>query len=164
MNTGLLYYIFLYLPGSWTWFLWKYQGKWNVLIMYILCANNHSFCEFLSACHVQNKISDCFLSFHDLNSVHPFLTLFSEIWSMWCRYPAQRKVISNHCFYHICKIYFYFMCIGVLLHVSAWEGQIFGTRGVTDTCELLCGCWELNSCPLEEQPVLLTTELSPMLH
>ena len=24
--------------------------------------------------------------------------------------------------------------------------------------ELLCGCWELNPCPLQEQPVLLTTE------
>jgi hypothetical protein len=24
-----------------------------------------------------------------------------------------------------------------------------------------CGCWELNSGPFEEQPVLLTTEPSP---
>lgn len=24
--------------------------------------------------------------------------------------------------------------------------------GVTDSCELLCGCWELNPGPLEEQP------------
>jgi hypothetical protein len=27
---------------------------------------------------------------------------------------------------------------------------------VTDSYELLCGCWELNLGPLEEQPVLLT--------
>jgi hypothetical protein len=27
-------------------------------------------------------------------------------------------------------------------------------------CELPCGCWELNSGPLEEQPMLLTTEPS----
>ena len=32
--------------------------------------------------------------------------------------------------------------------------------GVTSTCELPCGCWELNPGPLEEQPVLLTAEPS----
>ena len=33
--------------------------------------------------------------------------------------------------------------------------------GVTDTCELSCGCWELNLGPLEEQSEeLLTTESS----
>jgi hypothetical protein len=31
---------------------------------------------------------------------------------------------------------------------------------VTDSCELLCGCWELNLGPLEVQSVLLTTEPS----
>ena len=32
---------------------------------------------------------------------------------------------------------------------------------ITDGCEPPCGCWELNSGPLEEQPVLLTTEPYP---
>ena len=32
--------------------------------------------------------------------------------------------------------------------------------GVTDSCEPLCGCWELNLGPLVKQPVLLTTKLS----
>jgi hypothetical protein len=32
--------------------------------------------------------------------------------------------------------------------------------GVIDGYELPCGCWELNLNPLEEQPVLLTTESS----
>jgi hypothetical protein len=27
----------------------------------------------------------------------------------------------------------------------------------SSSCELLCGCWELNPGPLKEQPVLLTT-------
>lgn len=31
---------------------------------------------------------------------------------------------------------------------------------VTDGCEPPCGCWELNSETLEEQPVLLTAEPS----
>ena len=29
---------------------------------------------------------------------------------------------------------------------------------VTDGCEPSCGCWELNPSPLQEHPVLLTTE------
>jgi hypothetical protein len=32
------------------------------------------------------------------------------------------------------------------------------TDPITDGCELPCGCWGLNSGPLEEQSVLLTTE------
>ena len=31
---------------------------------------------------------------------------------------------------------------------------------ITDGCEPPCGCWELNSVPLEEQAVLLTSEPS----
>lgn len=45
------------------------------------------------------------------------------------------------------------MCIGV--RVSGPLGT-----GVTDSCELPCGYWELNPSPLEEQPVPLTTEPS----
>jgi hypothetical protein len=30
--------------------------------------------------------------------------------------------------------------------------------GVTNRCDLSCGCWELNLGHLEEQPVLLTIE------
>jgi hypothetical protein len=33
---------------------------------------------------------------------------------------------------------------------------------ITDGCEPPCGCWELNSGPLEEQSALLTAE--PFLH
>jgi hypothetical protein len=32
--------------------------------------------------------------------------------------------------------------------------------GVTASCEMLGGCWELNSGPLEEQSVLLTAKSS----
>ena len=31
---------------------------------------------------------------------------------------------------------------------------------ITDGCEPPCGCWELNTGPLEEQSVLLTSEPS----
>ena len=35
---------------------------------------------------------------------------------------------------------------------------------IIDGCELPCGCWDLNSGLLEEQPVLLTTEPSQTSH
>jgi hypothetical protein len=35
---------------------------------------------------------------------------------------------------------------------------------ITDDCEPSCGCWELNSGPLEEQLVLLTAEPSLQSH
>ena len=41
---------------------------------------------------------------------------------------------------------------------SVFRGQESASYPNTDGCELLCGCWELNSVPLEEQSVLLTTE------
>jgi hypothetical protein len=40
------------------------------------------------------------------------------------------------------------------------EGVRFPWTGVTDGCELPCGCWESNPGPLQEQPMLLTTELA----
>ena len=40
------------------------------------------------------------------------------------------------------------------------ERQIPPGNGLTDGCELPCGCWELNPGPLEDQPVLLTAEPS----
>ena len=56
------------------------------------------------------------------------------------------------------NIYLFYVCeytVAVFMH----------TRGghqipITDGCEPPCGYWELNSGPLEEQSVLLTTEPS----
>ena len=56
--------------------------------------------------------------------------------------------------------------MGILLHeylytICLWcpEGGIgFPGTGVTASCELPCGCWEPNFCPLEKQPVLLTVK------
>ena len=44
-----------------------------------------------------------------------------------------------------------------------WVGVRSSGTGVTDSCELSCECWELNPGPPEEQPVLLTIELSLVL-
>jgi hypothetical protein len=40
------------------------------------------------------------------------------------------------------------------------EGVGAPGTGVTDSCELPCGCWEPNLSPLEEQPVLFPAESS----
>ena len=36
----------------------------------------------------------------------------------------------------------------------------FPGTGITDSCKLPCGCWELNQVPLKEQPMVLTAEPS----
>jgi len=55
------------------------------------------------------------------------------------------------------------MYLGVLtavcLCVCLCEGSRSPGTGVTDSCELSYGCWELNPGPLEEQPVGAQSEL-----
>ncbi|XP_027240165.1 E3 ubiquitin-protein ligase ARIH2 isoform X3 [Cricetulus griseus] len=46
------------------------------------------------------------------------------------------------------------------LHPPYGTGQKRAADLITDGCKPPCGCWELNSRPLEEQPVLLTSEPS----
>lgn len=45
-------------------------------------------------------------------------------------------------------LFFAYICVGA------------SGMGVTDSCELLCGYWELKPGPLEEQQALLTDALS----
>ena len=56
------------------------------------------------------------------------------------------------------KIYLFIICVYTVavFKYSRRGHQIF----VTDGCEPPCGCWDLNSGPLEEQSVLLTAEPS----
>jgi hypothetical protein len=64
-------------------------------------------------------------------------------------------------------LFIYFMYVSTLSHSSDTPEE--GIRSqcplITDGCEPPCGCWKLNSGPLEEQSVLLTTEpsLQPLL-
>jgi hypothetical protein len=54
-----------------------------------------------------------------------------------------------------------------LFYVSALslKTHLRASDPITDGCEPPCGCWKLNSGPLEEQSVLLATEpsLQPLL-
>jgi hypothetical protein len=56
------------------------------------------------------------------------------------------------------KIFIYLLCIQCSACIYACR-QKRTPDPVTDGCEPPCGCWELNSGPLEEQLVLLTSEL-----
>jgi hypothetical protein len=55
-------------------------------------------------------------------------------------------------------ILFYFMSECSAAHTST--GQRRASDPLIDSSEPPCDCWELNSRPLEKQPVLLTTEPS----
>ena len=46
------------------------------------------------------------------------------------------------------------------LQLSSFTHQKSALDPIKDGCEPPCGCWELNSVPLEEQSVLLTAEPS----
>jgi len=61
--------------------------------------------------------------------------------------------------YSFLKKYLFILCIWV--HCRCLQThQKKASDLITDGCEPPCGCWELNSGPLEEQSVLLTTEPS----
>jgi len=47
-----------------------------------------------------------------------------------------------------------------ILPAYVTAGQKKAPDLITDGCEPPCGCWDLNSGPLEEQSVLLTAEPS----
>lgn len=51
------------------------------------------------------------------------------------------------------------MCIAVFACKYIWVRVLDSLELELDSCELPCGCWELNPGPLEEQLVLLTTAL-----
>lgn len=54
-----------------------------------------------------------------------------------------------------------FYVIDVFAYMYICEGiRAPGTRS-TDSCELPCGCLELNLYPLEKQPMILTAEPAP---
>jgi hypothetical protein len=61
-------------------------------------------------------------------------------------------------FFFFLKIYlFFYLCIWV--HRSCLQTQQKrASDPIMNDCEPPCGCWELNSEPLEEQSVLLTSE------
>jgi hypothetical protein len=71
--------------------------------------------------------------------------------------PSKSPLIcQNPAFLFFFKIYLftYFKC-ALSTHTPACQKR--ASDPITDGCEPPCGCWELNSGPLEEQSVLLTS-------
>ena len=69
------------------------------------------------------------------------------------------------------RFYYFFVCMGVLTTFMSWatcmqcpcgpeEAVGLPRAGDISACELPCQCQELNPCPLEEQPMHVTTEPS----
>ena len=80
---------------------------------------------------------------------------------------AVSKILSLFCFNFI----FSLIWVNVLPEYMQWmymcrvlrrqkKTLAYLKTGVTDGSEAQCGCWESNQGPLEEHPVLQTTELS----
>ena len=57
-----------------------------------------------------------------------------------------------------------FIMYTIFLPVCLPAGQKRASDFISDGCEPPCGCWELNSGPLEEQAMLLIAEPSLQLH
>ena len=73
-----------------------------------------------------------------------------------CHSSIQKSNPSPNAFIFICISCAMVFC----LHGYLCEGVGDSGAGVTESCELLRGCWELTSGPLEDWPVLLATEPS----
>ena len=73
--------------------------------------------------------------------------------TMW---SLGHKYSESLYYYFLLKIYLVYVCE----YTSLQTYQERASDLVTEGWELACGCWELNSGPLEEQSVLLTTEPS----
>jgi len=85
----------------------------------------------------------------------------------WLHY----SICMHECMYvcmHVC-MYVCYGCFAYLYLMCTWcpqrpeEGIGVPRATVTDGYKPPCGCWESNLSPLEEQPVLLTFELSLQL-
>jgi hypothetical protein len=94
-------------------------------------------------CKSYNQNSRCYRVLHD-GSVGMYLTYKNEKTGI-IQTPPLKDLFILCTWVHCCYL---------LTHHKRASDLI------TDGCESPCGCWELNSGPLEEQTVLLTTESS----
>ena len=100
-----------------------------------------------------------------LNDQSPMITL-----DRWSIYPCDSDLVAHKNrkpgLSHLWGLVLLFRIIYLLFYVHESTVAVFRhtRRGhrfpVTDGCESSRGCLELNSGPLEEEPVLLTTEPS----
>lgn len=75
--------------------------------------------------------------------------------------------LTNNCLYLLFYVYSVLpACMSVpCVHRVPLEAVGSSRAGITYCCDPPCGCWALNSCSLEERPVLITSKplLQPLL-
>jgi hypothetical protein len=94
-------------------------------------------------------------------STHKHQSLFIFFFKNYYRFSVFWLRSSEELFIYLMFIYLFYV------HCSYLQTyQKRASDRITDGCEPPCGCWKLNSGPLEEQSVLLTTEpsLQPQHH
>jgi hypothetical protein len=84
--------------------------------------------------------------------------------SHWARNGKHTNLIFFlSCSFQICLISFFSFFFIYLYEYTVAVSDTHQKRAsdlITDGCEPPCGCWELNSGPLEQQSVLLTAKPS----
>jgi hypothetical protein len=78
-----------------------------------------------------------------------------------CSAHTFKKRFYLFIYLFVCLFIYLFSIYDELLSSDTQKGAL---DPVTDGCEPPCGCWELNSGPLEEQSVLLSAEASLQPH
>ena len=107
---------------------------------------NFKFCSYLLVC------TKCVPVGGGAGKVSDFRTLY---------FTQIRDSLSNCVGLSLISIFFNIFIVYLTLFYVHWcEGVRSPGTGFSDSCELPCGCWELNPGPLEEQSVLLTAEPS----
>ena len=94
------------------------------------------------------------ISLVKVNILHSFPFNLLQIWA----YVAF--IEQNIVMYFLIDVYFSHFFNFLFIYYVYNILQARGRHLITDGCEPPCGCWELNSGPLEEQAMLLTTEPS----
>ena len=128
---------------------WKSEGPWGLL--------NHSYrrCE-LCVWRVKPGSSARARALNTvLSSLQPFSVAFSSLVTL-----IDYFLVKN-----VCSFNFLFQCVWLFVFTCGYLWRPEEGIGVPLGLELHdneppCGCWGVNSGPLEEQPVLLTTEPS----
>jgi len=107
-------------------------------------------CVYVNACGSQKRLSDLELI---TNGCEP-PDVGSENWIQVLSWLSQLSSYPGLFFFFlkICLFHVYEYTVAIFRHTRRALGHI------TDGCEPPCGCWELNSGPLEEQSVLLTAD------
>lgn len=80
-------------------------------------------------------------------------------------FQAEKKLLKKIFFCIFTCVFCLQVCMCTTCVQYLWRPEVgvqVSATGVTGGCELPCGCWELSTDPLQDQPVLLTTE-SPCL-